>query len=146
MKLVCLAICLAATQAAIPSLKFTEGSTHCTIKKSGSKLLSTCDVGHGSNTISGLAGKVSNLENRVTKIETTPTPPPTPPPTPAPVFRTCLEAKKGGQTKSGIYTINPPGMGQQKVYCDMDTDGGGWILTFTRRVQVQLLGVHAYRR
>lgn len=27
---------------------------------------------------------------------------------------------------SGIYTINPRGTGNISVYCDMDTDGGGW--------------------
>ena len=40
----------------------------------------------------------------------------------------CLELMNVGMgTESGVYTIEPsPNSGAQDVYCDMETDGGGW--------------------
>jgi hypothetical protein len=44
----------------------------------------------------------------------------------------CLEwLNDGGAIASGLYTIDPDGasaLGEQEVWCDMDTDGGGWTL------------------
>jgi hypothetical protein len=38
----------------------------------------------------------------------------------------CKEWRDEGQTVSGIYLINPTGNNEFEVYCDMQTDGGGW--------------------
>ena len=40
------------------------------------------------------------------------------------------DAYQNGLTTStsGVYTINPDNQTEFKVYCDMDTDGGGWTV------------------
>ncbi|XP_077998614.1 fibrinogen-like protein A [Glandiceps talaboti] len=44
------------------------------------------------------------------------------------VPRDCSDARSHGFTQSGIYTIDPDGKGSFDVYCDMDTDDGGYTI------------------
>lgn len=44
-------------------------------------------------------------------------------------LRTCSEIQASPENVgSGIYTINPSGDSPLSVFCDMDTDGGGWTM------------------
>jgi len=56
--------------------------------------------------------------------------------------RDCQDAQKNWPWgKSGVYTIYPKGGNQPvKVYCDMDTDKGGW----TVNIYIYTLFIHTY--
>ena len=45
-----------------------------------------------------------------------------------PVYRNCAAAYKSGNKISGVYKIDPAGLGKFEVFCDQETAGGGWYV------------------
>ena len=44
-------------------------------------------------------------------------------------FLNCRDISRAGNTESGIYNITLSGRaGKDQVYCDLETDGGGWLV------------------
>jgi hypothetical protein len=76
----------------------------------------------------------SPIPSLLPTISSQPTPMPTitPAPTQQPYPYSCNALASEGETASGTYTIYPTGpLGTSyTVYCDMVTDGGGWMLTW----------------
>ena len=45
------------------------------------------------------------------------------------VYKNCAEVYKSGDKISGVYKINPDGLGEFEVFCDQKTAGGGWTVS-----------------
>ncbi|KAL9958830.1 hypothetical protein ACROYT_G035898 [Oculina patagonica] len=49
------------------------------------------------------------------------------------VFKNCADVYQSGEKISGVYKIDPDGLGEFEVFCDQKTAGGGWTVFQKRR-------------
>lgn len=63
-----------------------------------------------------------------------------------PGARSCLEIRVSDpELPSGVYEVQPdPELPAVRVYCDMDTDGGGWTMVVSSNAPVDDYGVGPY--
>ncbi|KAI0212689.1 hypothetical protein LSAT2_002376 [Lamellibrachia satsuma] len=62
---------------------------------------------------------------------------------PRPPVYDCAELLREGHTVSGVYNIYLHGARKYiKVFCDMTTDGGGWLMRNGRNLSLFATGTH----
>ena len=44
------------------------------------------------------------------------------------VYKNCADVYQSGKKNSGVYKIDPDGLGEFQVFCDQKTDSGGWTV------------------
>ena len=44
------------------------------------------------------------------------------------VYKSCAEVYRTGHKSSGVYKVDPDGLGETDVFCDQNTAGGGWTV------------------
>ena len=63
-------------------------------------------------------------------------------------YKDCAELYKSGNKISGVYQIDPDGLGEFEVFCDQKTAGGGWTV-FQKRMDGSVVfyrGWNDYKR
>ena len=53
-----------------------------------------------------------------------------------PKYKDCLHVQSSGTNRSGVYRIYPDST-PVDVYCDMETEGGGWTVSDITGLRVQ---------
>ena len=48
-------------------------------------------------------------------------------------MKNCAEVLKAGNTRNGVYSIDPDGQGAFDVFCDQKTQGGGYVVIQRRK-------------
>ena len=43
-------------------------------------------------------------------------------------MKNCAELFKSGKRITGVYTIDPDGLGAFEVFCDLKSSSGGWTV------------------
>ena len=49
------------------------------------------------------------------------------------IYKNCAEVYKSGNKISGVYKLDPDGLGEFEVFCDQQTAGGGWTVFQKRK-------------
>lgn len=49
------------------------------------------------------------------------------------VSKNCAQVHQSGYRISGLYKVNPDGLSEFEVFCDHETDGGGWTVLQKRQ-------------
>ncbi|KAF1667139.1 Ficolin-1, partial [Aptenodytes patagonicus] len=105
-----------------PGLPGTKGEAP---KASDEHWLKASSLGHEADVLPGCSEHVVTLYTRPLSLICT-------------EARNCQELLGKGKILSGWYTIYPQGCNATTVFCDMDTDGGGWIVTPLKLAQGSL--------